>query len=193
MKTTKLACLAAVCLFCSGMAAADSTTDPMLELGGDGDAMPFSSTYFTIPEVFTCPSTNLTCTTAQNLTQVFQNVTGSPIGTFTVDDYTPGNLTCSVLEGAPFADCLPIEGGTAIEFFGGTDPTATCEVEEEEETECTGGTFTITFVGFPPGPVTFSGEDTPVPEPATFALILGGIGTLLARKKLMASKPAARF
>jgi hypothetical protein len=192
MKTMKLACLAAVCLFCSGIAAADSTTDPVLVLGGDGDALQFFATSFFFTEDFTCPTTS-PCATAQNLTQVFQNVTGSTIGTFTVDDYTPGGLTCNVLEGAPFADCMPIEGGTAIEFYGGTDPTATCEVVEEEETECTGGTFTITFEGFPPGSVTFSGEDTPVPEPATFALILGGIGTLLARKKLMASKPAARF
>jgi hypothetical protein len=185
MKTTKLACLAAVCLFCCGIAAADSTTDPMLELGGlpPGDQITFTATSFTFYVDFgSTGSADVT----------FQNLTGNTLANFDVD-YSAGGLTCGT--GAfdtYFATCdttgtvVLFYGLNATEGFTGVPP-ATCVPAEEEE-PCTGGMFEITFSGFPAGEVMFSGSDAAVPEPASLALILGGIGGLLTRKKLFPRK-----
>ncbi len=97
---------------------------------------------------------------------------------FDVAGIDPTTVTCDTkIMGiaGPFADCgvepLPGGGGTQATFFDGSIPFHS--------------DFRLDFEGFPPA-TSFGGVAGVVPEPGTLVLFLGGIGALLARRRLRA-------
>ncbi len=185
MKLTRTLFL--VCFVAVFAAAAHADTalpkDPIIKTGG-GDPVPAGIiiTSFTISSsTGTSPGTS-PCVLDQNgimttspscffENDITVNGTGLTIAQLIFDMPTidPSTVTCGFLTGSPFSMCgvdsLP-GGGTQVTFFDGSIPFHT--------------DFTLDFEGFPAGQK-FGGTASPVPEPGTLALLLGGLGALLTR------------
>jgi hypothetical protein len=88
---------------------------------------------------------------------------------FDVGGVSPSTVTCGELTGSPFADCSVTSLGSLeaqITFDDGSIPFHT--------------DFSLQIVGFPQDS-SFGATAALAPEPGTLALLLGGLGTLLAR------------
>ena len=199
MNSLRIAAIGSLLLLCSAQARADSipTGDPIVKTGGGGTGAPirlgdpapagiitpdftiFSSSG-TSPGTSPCVliqggivTTSPTCLFENDIAP---NGVGLTIISLTFDapsiPFGPGDL-CNFLPGSPFSQCgvdpLP-GGGTQFSFFAGSIPFHT--------------DFTLDFEGFPAN-TSFSAT-AGIPEPGTLALFLGGIGALLARRRLCA-------
>ncbi|HEY6293955.1 MAG TPA: PEP-CTERM sorting domain-containing protein [Terriglobia bacterium] len=93
---------------------------------------------------------------------------------FDVTGVNASTVTCGFLAGSPFAGCsvVPLGSlgpeGAQITFDDGSIPFHT--------------DFSMQFTGFPQDS-SFGATAALTPEPGTLALLLGGLGTLLARRR----------
>ena len=197
MKLTRTLLLSFAIVVFAAAAQADTSlpNDPRIKTGGGGGGSssipsPFSVpagiivTNFTISSATgTSPGTS-PCVLNQNgiMTTspacLFENditVNGAGLTIaqliFDMPNIDPETVNCGFLVGSPFAECGvdPLAGGgTEVTFFGGSIPFHS--------------DFTLDFEGFPKNQQ-FGGTASPVPEPCTLAMLVGGLGTLLARRR----------
>ncbi|HEV2177325.1 MAG TPA: PEP-CTERM sorting domain-containing protein [Terriglobia bacterium] len=200
MRLNRILLSALLVLLCSGVALADNALggDPVVKTGGGGGLAPTGSlgsvpagiitTSFTItspsgtsPGTSPCILTqgNIMTTSPQCLFEndIALNGVGVTITSLIFDapGIDPNTVMCGFLTGSPFLGCGVDQlegGGTEISFFDGSIPFH--------------ADFTLDFEGFPQN-FNFGGTAI-TPEPGTLALLLGGIGTLLGRRRSCATK-----
>lgn len=195
MKNLRTAVGLMVVVFAAALARADQV-DPTIKTGGPGGGGAVvllsgaPADIITLDFTIETPSGSSPATSACILRQdgvtttvpecLFQNdITQNGIGltlgslTFAAPGINPSTVTCGFLTGSPFSDCgvgeLSSSGGTQVTFYQGT-------ILFHND-------FTLDFQDFPPDFSFLAFGATPIPEPATLALLLGGLGAVLVRRR----------
>ena len=196
MKLVRALTLSLFVVFCAAVAYADSiplASDPGIKTGGVPDPLapagiitpifviesPTGTSPNTLPGGSACELYQFGVLTSTSPDCYFQNDinrqgTGESIKnlTFDIGGVSSTTVTCGFLSGSPFGDCsvTPLAGGgTQVVFSDGTIPF--------------GGGFTLDFTGFPMH-TSFDTTAAVIPEPATLALLLCGLGALWVRRKV---------
>jgi len=183
MKPAKIALLAFAIALSAGLALADPIPDPTIKLGaggGTGDIiLPnfiITSPTGTSPAGSPCILTQLDFGSEDEYDCVFENhiFPKAPIVALTFDIFgvAAEEVNCELIdiESSPFKQCSVSGIGvdfTRVIFFDGIIP-------HDEQ-------FSLVVEGFPAGQ-NFNGTAS-LPEPGTLALLLVGLGALLARRR----------
>jgi hypothetical protein len=207
MKSLRIVTLAAFVVLSTAQAHADSipSSDPKIIQGGDPSSSPTfitSPAFYIVTPLGTSPATNSPCVLFESFSGTIVNAGTSPncffanginlngvgqnITELVFDVLKPGGLvSCELLNNIDFAMCVPgpfDDGGAMVTFKGG--PGIPFQ-----------GEFHLGFQGFPENtplgcsPISTCPQNvtiSPIPEPGTLVLFVGGVGALLARRRLRA-------
>jgi hypothetical protein len=206
MKSLRIATLSLLVALCAAPAHADSIPagDPKIAQGGGDPSSPtpiISAAFFILSPSGTSPAPGSPCELFQSIggvvvmtgtspTCLFENVinpngTGQNITSLVFDVLNPGGtVTCNLINEINFKNCnvAPFDdGGAMVTFNNGSIPFQT--------------DFSLQFQGFPAdtkagcSPVSTCPQNaatSPIPEPGTLVLFVGGLGALLIGRGLRA-------
>jgi hypothetical protein len=206
MKSVRFAALTPLAVLCaiSVHASTIPPIDPHINQGGGDPTSPtpiISSAFYILSPSGTSPAPRSPCELFQSIGGVvamtgtspdcfFENVinpsgTGENITSLVFDVLHPGGMvTCALLNQIDFKNCVVgsfDDGGAMVTFNNGVIPYK--------------GDFNLQFIGFPANtdagcsPISTCPQNattSPIPEPGTLVLFVGGVGALLIGRGLRA-------